>query len=79
MYWLVAASQSLPPSWPPNTRTSINARAPATDNFNAQPTQWFLTASPSPLCPDGRSVDIDALVQVINRCVATPSNETLNP
>jgi hypothetical protein len=38
-YWLVAATQQLPATWPSNTRTNINQRSPATDLFNGQPTQ----------------------------------------
>jgi hypothetical protein len=38
-YWLVAATQQLPATWPSNTRTSVNQRSPATDLFNGQPTQ----------------------------------------
>jgi hypothetical protein len=63
-YWLVAATQQLPATWPSNTHTNINQRNPATDLFNGHPTQvcpcLHMSACslqpPSHLLPSGSSL-----------------------
>jgi len=65
-YWLLAGRTTLPTSWPHRTHTHINMKHPEHSMINGKEGDWFLTASPSEICPPGRDIDIDAIVAMID-------------
>ncbi|KAL8566112.1 hypothetical protein ACOMHN_051838 [Nucella lapillus] len=66
VYWYLGTpDHSVPANWPPQYNTSINARTPATVHFNRTEAPVYMSSSPPPFCPRGRTVDVDAIVRVI--------------
>jgi len=66
VYWALGKpGASVPKQWPKELSTHINMDTPATVEFNDTSAPVFLASSPPNFCPDGRTVDIDALLHVI--------------
>lgn len=65
-YWYLGSTQKIPDSWSPALSTSFNIENPMNITSNKNSFNTFLTSSPQPFNPQGRTNDIDALVHVIN-------------
>ncbi|XP_064599965.1 5'-3' exonuclease PLD3-like [Liolophura sinensis] len=65
VYWYLGASSKVPADWPASYSTQINSTHPAEITYNGQPASTYLSSSPASFCPKGRTVDIDAIIQVI--------------
>ncbi|XP_012871642.1 PREDICTED: phospholipase D4 isoform X1 [Dipodomys ordii] len=65
-YWALGAPHAvLPQTWPRNLSTHINHAQPFRGRFDGVPTTAYFSASPPPLCPHGRTRDLDAVLAVI--------------
>ncbi|XP_048580894.1 5'-3' exonuclease PLD3 [Nematostella vectensis] len=66
-YWMLAVPDSkIPSPWPSRYNTSNNKVTPASITINGTiDSGIYLASSPPELCPSGRTVDIDAILDVI--------------
>lgn len=65
-YWYLAAPDSqIPAQWPAQYNTMYNMSSPMMVSFNGTKYNTFLSSSPPPICPSGRSQDGKTIVQVI--------------
>jgi hypothetical protein len=53
--------------WPSDLQTDINADKPLTVSTDASDLSVYLSSSPAPFCPEGREIDIDAIVRHIDQ------------
>ncbi|XP_076054743.1 5'-3' exonuclease PLD3-like isoform X2 [Oratosquilla oratoria] len=68
VYWMLGKEgASIPSYWPSNLSTSYNIENQMSFSFDDQNVQSYLSSSPPPFCPSGRSNDVDAIVDVINK------------
>ena len=68
VYWTLGVSDSvLPKKWPEALSTTINAENPASIRLRSTDSQVFLSSSPPQFNPEGRTNDIDAILNVIER------------
>uniref|UniRef100_A0A336MHH7 CSON000579 protein n=1 Tax=Culicoides sonorensis TaxID=179676 RepID=A0A336MHH7_CULSO len=67
VYWKLGASNArIPRKWPDELKTEINATNQAEINFtNLGSSRLYISSSPPPLSPNGRTQDIDAIVKTI--------------
>ncbi|KAL3175534.1 hypothetical protein MRX96_040273 [Rhipicephalus microplus] len=66
VYWdLGVPNATVPAHWPADLSTDINVETPADVDFNGTSTQTYFSSSPPPFCPDGRTTDIDSILDVI--------------
>ncbi|XP_044767078.1 5'-3' exonuclease PLD3-like [Coccinella septempunctata] len=65
-YWYLGKTQKIPEEWSPALSTPFNIQNPMNITFNNDSFNTFLTSSPQPFNPQGRTNDIDALLYVIN-------------
>ncbi|XP_041353622.1 5'-3' exonuclease PLD3-like [Gigantopelta aegis] len=66
VYWFLGKKTAVVPSaWPKWLSTSINANTSEKVVFNHTNGLVYLSSSPPQFCPDGRTIDIDAIVDVI--------------
>ncbi|KAH9509354.1 5'-3' exonuclease pld3 [Bulinus truncatus] len=66
VYWYLGSNQVVPSHWPSDLETSANSQSPASVTYNQTKTaSIYISSSPPPFCPLGRTVDIDAIVSVI--------------
>lgn len=67
VYWMLGApNATIPQNWPPNLSTGINDNTSMVIKFNDSQATTYLSSSPPELCPGGRTIDVDAIVNVIN-------------
>lgn len=70
VYWhLGGPGKVVPPAWPKSLGTKINAKKPVRiqNGASGQSLDFYLSSSPEPFCPTGRTVDIDAILDVIDQ------------
>ena len=68
VYWTLGDVDSfIPSTWPLNFATKFNAKSPLEITLNGTSSQVYISSSPLPLNPVGRSNDIDAIVDTIDR------------
>ncbi|KAH6924358.1 hypothetical protein HPB50_016311 [Hyalomma asiaticum] len=66
VYWdLGVPNATVPAHWPAELSTNINVETPADVDFNGTSTQTYFSSSPPAFCPDGRTTDIDSILDVI--------------
>ncbi|XP_066259189.1 5'-3' exonuclease PLD3-like isoform X1 [Euwallacea similis] len=66
VYWALGANNSvIPDQWPSNFSTHYNMQSPLNMIYENETFQTFLSSSPLPFNPSGRTNDIDALLNVI--------------
>ncbi|XP_077493232.1 5'-3' exonuclease PLD3-like isoform X3 [Amblyomma americanum] len=66
VYWdLGLPNATVPTHWPADLSTNINVETPASVDFNGTSTQTYFSSSPPSFCPDGRTGDIDGILDVI--------------
>uniref|UniRef100_A0ABM5FBR7 5'-3' exonuclease PLD4 isoform X1 n=2 Tax=Pogona vitticeps TaxID=103695 RepID=A0ABM5FBR7_9SAUR len=66
-YWdLGVPNATIPFPWPSNYSTNINRRKPLEVQFNGTTTKAYFSASPFSFCPEGRTFDLVAVLDVIN-------------
>lgn len=69
VYWdLGLPSAKVPPSWPTSYNTNINNNQSMEITFNHTDVTatTYISSSPPPFCPSGRTIDVDAIVDIIN-------------
>jgi phospholipase D3/4 len=68
VYWYLGIPQTpIPPTWPDEYSTSFNLQTPMNVELNGSSSLLYLSSSPPPFCPRGRTNDIDAILDVINK------------
>ncbi|KAL4238595.1 phospholipase D [Mactra antiquata] len=66
-YWYLATPTStFPVTWPSQYNTMYNEQNPMVVNFNGTNYYTFISSSPPPICPTGRSQDGATIVNIIN-------------
>lgn len=66
VYWYMAAADSIPKPWPKQYSTNINSITPLKLGLNDTKYDIYISSSPPPFCAVGRTVDIDAILKIIN-------------
>ncbi|XP_068247198.1 5'-3' exonuclease PLD3-like isoform X2 [Palaemon carinicauda] len=68
VYWQLGEDGStIPPAWPRDLQTDFNIENQMSIALSGTLVNTYLSSSPPPFCPKGRSNDIDAIVDVINK------------
>ncbi|XP_063427107.1 5'-3' exonuclease PLD3-like isoform X1 [Mytilus trossulus] len=68
VYWYLGVpGTTVPSSWPSSYSTDINSNTSMQIQYNGTAATTYLSSSPPPFCPNGRTVDIDAIVDVIHK------------
>ncbi|XP_059167451.1 5'-3' exonuclease PLD3-like isoform X2 [Physella acuta] len=65
VYWMLGTLKVIPYPWPDNFLTKINMTTPLEVNYNSSKGGVYITSSPPPFCPVGRTYDIDGIINVI--------------
>ncbi|KAL8168882.1 UNVERIFIED_CONTAM: hypothetical protein K2H54_021756 [Gekko kuhli] len=66
-YWDLGGSGTTVPSpWPMNYSTDINRESPLEVQVNGTTTKAYFSASPLSFCPEGRTDDLQGILDVIN-------------
>ncbi|XP_052827411.1 5'-3' exonuclease PLD3 [Octopus bimaculoides] len=65
VYWYLSKVEKLPRVWPNSYSTNFNKTNPLNVNFNKTNYNTYLSSSPPPFCANGRTGDIDAILDVI--------------
>lgn len=66
IYWYMAAADSIPKPWPKQYDTQINSKTPMELSLNDNKYDVYISSSPPPFCTASRTIDIDAIVKIIN-------------
>ncbi|CAI9730716.1 5' [Octopus vulgaris] len=66
VYWYLSKTEKLPSVWPNSYSTHFNKTNPLNVNFNGTNYNTYLSSSPPPFCANGRTGDIDAILDVIH-------------
>ncbi|XP_042224021.1 5'-3' exonuclease PLD3-like isoform X2 [Homarus americanus] len=68
VYWeLGKEGAEIPPVWPHSLETIYDIQNQMSVLFSGTVVNTYLSSSPPPFCPKGRSNDIDAIINVINK------------
>jgi len=68
VYWILGENDSVvPQTWPQELSTGINATHPIQIQLNDHQSQVYMSSSPKELNPFGRTNDLEAVLDVINR------------
>ncbi|XP_071535538.1 5'-3' exonuclease PLD3-like [Panulirus ornatus] len=68
VYWrLGKKGAEIPPTWPRNLQTDFGIENQMPLSLSGTMVNTYLSSSPPPFCPKGRSNDIDAIVDVITK------------
>ncbi|XP_015908703.1 5'-3' exonuclease PLD3 isoform X2 [Parasteatoda tepidariorum] len=68
VYWkLGVPNPYIPPEWPADLQTSINKDNPVSVIMNNSQVLTYISSSPPPICPKGRTTDLDSILDTINR------------
>ncbi|XP_045138773.1 5'-3' exonuclease PLD3-like isoform X2 [Portunus trituberculatus] len=68
VYWQLGEKGAvIPSSWPAPLHTTYNLNHQLKLSLNGVPVSTYLSSSPPPFCPEGRSSDVDAILDVINK------------
>ncbi|XP_021935542.1 phospholipase D3-like isoform X3 [Zootermopsis nevadensis] len=69
VYWFLGNTDvPIPAKWPDSLSTHFNIETPVTLTVNSSSkADVYIASSPAPLCPSGRSTDIDAILDVISK------------
>ncbi|CAH0719887.1 unnamed protein product, partial [Brenthis ino] len=65
VYWSLGIADSIPDSWPDELSTDINMQHPINVSDGLHSYGAYITSSPPPLSPEGRTNDDDAIVNII--------------
>ncbi|XP_077179929.1 5'-3' exonuclease PLD4 isoform X2 [Paroedura picta] len=66
-YWdLGGLGTAVPSPWPRNYSTAINRESPMEVQFNGTTTKAYFSASPLSFCPEGRTDDLQGILDVIH-------------
>ncbi|XP_043266213.1 5'-3' exonuclease PLD3-like [Colletes gigas] len=67
VYWTVAEDNKVPSVWPDSFNTKINLDNPMTFTFMNNRYRTFIASSPPPFSPKGRTNDVDAILNCIEK------------
>lgn len=68
VYWDLGKDDAVvPPKWPASYSTAYNLVAPMNISLNGIQANTFLSSSPPPFSPGGRSGDADTIVDLISK------------
>ncbi|CAD6213375.1 GSCOCG00004039001-RA-CDS [Cotesia congregata] len=67
VYWQLGKDGRVPASWPDSVSTKININNPVNLTMEGNNYRGFITSSPAPLSPKGRSNDIDGILHCIEK------------
>lgn len=68
VYWKLAVRDPyIPPEWPEPLHTSINKENPVSLLVNSSVLLAYISSSPPPLSPKGRTTDLDSILDTINK------------
>lgn len=68
VYWRLGKKRAeIPPTWPRNLQTDFGIENQMPLSLSGTMVNTYLSSSPPPFCPKGRSNDIDAIVDVITK------------
>lgn len=68
VYWkLGVPNPYIPPEWPADVQTTINKDTPVSVIVNNSQVLTYISSSPPPLCPKGRTTDLDSILDTIKR------------
>ncbi|XP_013780752.1 phospholipase D3-like isoform X2 [Limulus polyphemus] len=68
VYWMLGKKGAdIPSTWPSSLYTNINAETPLAVSMNDTLTSVYLSSSPPQFCPNGRTNDIDSILDVISK------------
>nr|XP_034172549.1 5'-3' exonuclease PLD3-like isoform X3 [Osmia lignaria] len=67
VYWMVGQEGKVPPAWPDSLSTKINLKNPMKFTFMDNKYKTFISSSPPPFSPKGRTDDIDAILYSIEK------------
>ncbi|KAK7103131.1 5'-3' exonuclease PLD3-like [Littorina saxatilis] len=66
VYWYLGdPKNTIPDTWPSDFNTDINVTNPMDVRFNDTTAPVYLSSSPPEFCPEGRTKDLDAILDVI--------------
>ncbi|XP_022656823.1 phospholipase D3-like isoform X3 [Varroa destructor] len=66
IYWTVGVLGTVPSNWPDSFSTQYNAKTPLPVNLNNSAAQVYISSSPPPFSPKGRSDDLESILAGIN-------------
>ncbi|RXG59183.1 Phospholipase D3 [Armadillidium vulgare] len=67
VYWILGQNSSkIPPKWPSELSTRFNALTPMKLTLSGHKSDVFLSSSPLPFNPNGRTNDIDTVLSIIS-------------
>nr|XP_033328815.1 phospholipase D3-like [Megalopta genalis] len=67
VYWTVAEDGKVPAVWPDSLNTNINVNNPINFTFMDNRYRTFISSSPPPFSPKGRTDDVDAILHCIEK------------
>lgn len=69
VYWFLGNPDAkIPAKWPDSLSTRFNIETPMTLMINSSSrADVYIASSPPPFCPEGRSTDIDAIIDIISK------------
>ncbi|XP_017783984.1 PREDICTED: phospholipase D3 isoform X2 [Nicrophorus vespilloides] len=68
VYWMLGMKAAkIPDMWPKVLETEINMESPMNLNLDLNPTETYIASSPLPFSPAGRTFDLDAIINVMQK------------
>ncbi|XP_044014381.1 5'-3' exonuclease PLD3-like isoform X2 [Aphidius gifuensis] len=67
VYWKIGGDGKIPVKWPDSLSTKVNVDNPMKFNLDQNSYSSFISSSPGPLSPKGRTNDIDAILNCIDK------------
>ncbi|XP_062861087.1 5'-3' exonuclease PLD3, partial [Trichomycterus rosablanca] len=65
-YWFLGESQTIPVPWPSQYATAFNKDTPMQLSINNTDARVYLSSSPTSLCAEGRTADLESILSVIS-------------
>ncbi|OQR75805.1 phospholipase D3-like [Tropilaelaps mercedesae] len=67
VYWMIGGLNAIPPRWPDNFTTQYNDKTPLAININSSAAEVYISSSPPPFSPSGRSDDLKSIIDAIDK------------
>jgi phospholipase D3/4 len=78
MYWEAANMSELPEHWSHRFETEFDAKNPAQVTLNGQNADLFIASSPNSFCSEGRTHDIDSVLDAIHNSISSIKIEVMD-